>query len=428
MKKFLRNLLGILFVGMFNLSANAQLNLFTAPPLTGGNGAGTGGITFNLTANVAVLLDSIHVALYGSLNAATELEIWYSTSPINGNPQVGTNPAWQQLGVNLPTTVGNSSTTGSQVMSSVKPSVSLLIPAGSTYGFYVGVPTGSTGSPIYQTWTASGVDTFSNGFVTIATGQNIGYGGPRPGHVNHPRQFLGGVSILPATGLDARMAGLVAPTSLSLGANQVIVQVQNAAADPLASVDFGYQLDNNPPVTVPTYFFPSTLSPGQSYNYTFATPINIPTPGTYTLKVWSTNANGLGADNNPSNDTLTLSLCTGISGVFTIGGPAADYNTVQDAVTALTSCGITGPITFNINPGTYYGEYNLGNIPGGSAFGVSFNSLTGNPTDVVLLQDSAGSGRSHFVITSDSRISFNNLTFRKTQTTTAAGQGAIVFS
>lgn len=191
MKKILL-FLALLFT---TVVSNAQLNLFTSPPLTGANGAGSGGITFNIRANVAIEIDSIFVALYGALNAATELEVWYSTTPINGNPAVGTNPAFTQLLPNQPTTIGNSTTTNANgfVFSRIAmPGGPLAIPAGSVYGFYVGVPAGLVGSPVYQSFTAGQLDTFFNSFITIYTGTNVGYGGPRPGHINSPRQFVGG--------------------------------------------------------------------------------------------------------------------------------------------------------------------------------------------------------------------------------------------
>ncbi|MDP2189312.1 MAG: T9SS type A sorting domain-containing protein [Sphingobacteriaceae bacterium] len=430
MKKLLL-VLCMLFVA---ISGHAQLNLFTSPPLTGGNGAGSGGITFNLRANSAILVDSIFVALSGTLNAPTELEVWYSTTPINGNPAVGTNPAFVQLLPNQPTTVGQAGTTaaGGFVFSRIAmPGGPLLIPAGSVYGFYVGVPTGSNGSPVYQTFTVGSVDTFFNSFATIYTGTNVGYGGPRPGHVNTPRQFVGGISYIPASGRDARLAGLISPVTLSIGSNTVTARVQNAAADPIAQVDFGYQFNNNPPVLNPGVAVFPALSPGQNFDHTFVAPINIPANGTYQIRVWATNANGLGADNNTANDTLTVNLCTGLSGAYTIGGPTADYPTVQAAVAALSQCGVTGQVNFLINPGTYIGSHTIPNFPNAGGFGVTFASATSLASDVILIHDTAAAtatNRTHFTVNTSTRISFQNLTLRRTINPGAAGQGIIVFS
>ncbi|MBA4303386.1 MAG: hypothetical protein C0424_04100, partial [Sphingobacteriaceae bacterium] len=246
--------------------------------------------------------------------------------------------------------------------------------------------------------------------------------------VNRPNMRLG---ILPLTGRDARVAALVAPTTLALGANTVTTRVQSVAADPIASVDIAYQLNNDPPVVQNNVSISPPLTAGQTYDHTFVTPLTIPSLGTYSLRTWISNANGLGADNNVTNDTLTLSLCTGLSGNYTVGGAGASYLSIQDAVTALQQCGVTGPVTFQINPGTYIGRYTIGNFPNPSNAGVTFTSLTGLASDVVLIQDTASAttvNRSHFVINSGSRISFQALTFRRTINPGASSQGALVFA
>jgi len=416
-----KKLLFTLALALFSfIGAKSQFSLYTSPPLTGGNGAGSGGITFNLQTASSIILDTIYVALYGTQNAATDIEIWYSTTPINGNPAVGTNPAFQQLGGNIPTTVGNSGTTvptGGFVMSAIPvPNGGLLMTAGSHYGFYIGVPTGSVGSPVYSSFTAgTSPDPFTNGTITISTGTNVGYGGSRPTHVNSPRQFNGGVSYRPAQGRDLRVTSLISPVTLALGSNAVEMRVQNAAADPILTADFGYQFNNNPPVTNPAVSF-GPLSAGQTHNHTFSIPINIPTNGTYTLRVWAVNANGLGSDNNTTNDTLVRNLCTAIGGTFTVGGAGANYATIADAVAALQNCGINSPVTFLINPGTYYGSHTISNIPGGGgANTVTFTSATGIASDVVLFHDTttANSNRVQFTVSTSTKVTFNNLTFRR---------------
>ncbi|MFN3530052.1 MAG: T9SS type A sorting domain-containing protein [Bacteroidia bacterium] len=419
MKKIILSTL--LFAVMMISQSSAQLSVFTSPPLNGGNGSN--GVTFNIEATSSVFVDTIYVAAYGS--AAATIELWYTTSAITGPPNIVA-PAWSQL-VSASVTPGQTITSGPFIFTPVVIPGGLLMNAGDHFGFFVGFASGA--NVAYTSHTATNQDVFTDGFVTIRTGPNVGYGGAIPAPAFHPRQFNGGVSYRPASGRDARLAAVVSPNTLSVGPNTVTARVQNAALDPISSIDWGYQLDNNAPVNVLGYSLPSPLSPGQTYDYTFATPVNIPTPGSYSLKVWATNANGLGADVNSGNDTITLNVCTGITGTFTIGGLAADYNNIQEAINALTTCGIIGPVTFNINPGTYHGAYDIGNIPGGSGFTVTFNSQTGLASDVILLQDTAlGSSRSHVNITSDTRILFNNLTFRKTLPTTVAGQAAVVFA
>jgi hypothetical protein len=403
---------------LFSGGLSAQISVYTSPPLAGGNGAG--GITFNVRANSSVFIDTIYVALYGTVNAATNVQLWYNTTPISGPPNIVA-PAWTQIHASFPTTIGNSSTTNASgfVFSPIVIPGGLLMNAGDVYGFAAGISTGATGNFVYTgtTATPAGIDTFSNGFITIYTGVNVGYGGPPPSPPNHVRQFTGGISMRPATGRDARIAALVSPVVPVIGSNQVIARVQNAAADPIAQVDFGYQVNNDPPVLNNAVTMSTPLSPGQTYDHTFGTPMNIPANGSYTVKVWATNANNLGADNNTANDTLTRVICTGLSGVYTVG-PTGTYPSVQAAVNDLNNCGVSGPVTFNIEPGIYYGSYSIANVPGAvSPNTITFTSSTSNPADVILIHDTAASAlnKSIFTINNVPNVSFTLLTMQRVQ-------------
>jgi hypothetical protein len=81
--------------------------------------------------------------------------------------------------------------------------------------------------------------------------------------------------------------------------------------------------------------------------------VNLPV-GVHSIKVWTSSPNGI---NDPFtlNDTLqiTVNTCNLLSGTYTIGASGANYSSISAAVSAVSSCGIGGPVTFNILPGTY---------------------------------------------------------------------------
>lgn len=226
------------------------------------------------------------------------------------------------------------------------------------------------------------------------------------------------LSMLPLAGRDARLQSFVSPTSLAIGANTVTARIQNMAADPISSVDVAYQIDNNAPVVQNNLAIAPAISAGQTFDYTFAAPATIPAGGTYTFRAWVSNANGLGADNNTANDTIARTYCTGLSGNYIVGGAGAAYPSVQDAVNALNQCGITGPVTFQINPGTYFGSYTLGNIVGSNLGNqITFTGVTGLAADVILIHDTSAAvtNKNIFTINNTNGITFNGLTFRRTQ-------------
>lgn len=73
------------------------------------------------------------------------------------------------------------------------------------------------------------------------------------------------------------------------------------------------------------------------------------------VQVWTSMPNGV-ADNGPLNDTATLSFCIGMSGSFTIdqNQPTAGNNfaSFQEAIDSMASCGINGPVAFDIVAGS----------------------------------------------------------------------------
>lgn len=103
------------------------------------------------------------------------------------------------------------------------------------------------------------------------------------------------------------------------------------------------------------------------------------------------------------------SNCPQLSGNFTIGASeSSDFTTINQAVEALTCGGITGPVVFSIENGTYKEKVNFSSVPGASALNnITFESKSGTNTDVVL---SYASTDATVVLNGTSYVSFENLT------------------
>jgi hypothetical protein len=89
--------------------------------------------------------------------------------------------------------------------------------------------------------------------------------------------------------------------------------------------------------------------------------------GTWNLKFFTSLPNGV-TDVNFNNDTLAASGCVGLLGAYTIGGTPGPNNfaTFNAAISAM-SCGIAGPVVFNVVAGTYNGQIDIPAITGASA-------------------------------------------------------------
>ncbi|MBO4281742.1 MAG: right-handed parallel beta-helix repeat-containing protein [Bacteroidales bacterium] len=111
-----------------------------------------------------------------------------------------------------------------------------------------------------------------------------------------------------------------------------------------------------------------------------------------TLVLWTLLPNGQ-PDAYPEHDTLRLCCCRcteALQGAYTVGGPAADFPTLETAVRRLYRCGVQGPVRFLLQSGTYAFPLRLqGGIPGSSPERVvTFTSQARSADSVLLLTDS----------------------------------------
>ena len=198
-------------------ASSSQLRASTV----GGNGSG--GVTFNLRARNTITIDSILVPISGS--TATTVDVWYSTSPINGAPTVAS-PAWTQIVSGYSVTANNASLTPTNLVGIPMPA-NFSMPSGAVYGFFVG----SSATMIYTTY-ASQIDTFVDPNMVIYTGPNIGYGGSAPNPTFSTRQFCGAVSVRN----PAAVSWMVQGTSTVLSTGPVFRVAPNATTTYVAMI------------------------------------------------------------------------------------------------------------------------------------------------------------------------------------------------
>lgn len=112
-----------------------------------------------------------------------------------------------------------------------------------------------------------------------------------------------------------------------------------------------------------------------------------------------------------------------LSGSYTIGGPAADFSSIGEAINALDSSGISGPVTLDIYSGVYNEQLTIPSINGASdSCRIILQSVSGNAADVTITYDAIGindywtimlDGADYFVIKNLS-IMAEDSTFAKT--------------
>ncbi len=191
------------------------------------------------------------------------------------------------------------------------------------------------------------------------------------------------LSFGPSMVLNAGMSMINSPTPPAApGSHPVTATLMNYGSATLTSATIGWSVDG---VVQSPLAWTGSLTQGQST----ATPVSLGSytfpAGVHTLKVWSAAPN-LGTDEFPANDTATLTtnFASSLSGTYTIGGTGADYPTIAAAHSDLTTLGISGPVIFNINSGTYTEQLTFPQILGASDINtITFKSTTGNADDVI---------------------------------------------
>ncbi|MCF8283750.1 MAG: right-handed parallel beta-helix repeat-containing protein [Sphingobacteriales bacterium] len=180
---------------------------------------------------------------------------------------------------------------------------------------------------------------------------------------------------------------------------------------------------NNGSFTTPEEFTLQTLSKSYSkQTFILAAPWVIPSPGTYDLTIRVTPP--VPNDTWQENDSIRLSICVGLNGTYTIGGPSnpKNYPTFAAALAAF-DCGVGGPTTFNVYPGTYPG-FSVPIVKGVSEVNtLTFRSNTGIASDVIIQNTTAAqTTTNHYVIQVDGAdyITFKNFTLNNTSTSTFA--------
>ncbi|MBT3648408.1 MAG: T9SS type A sorting domain-containing protein [Flavobacteriales bacterium] len=179
----------ILLVGLLILFSSQTYSqagsVTTSPPLTTNNGSG--GITFNVEANQAVIIDTLWCTFYSA--SALNISIWYNTSPINGAPTINSTNGWTELGPTSTTPVGTAF--AGAAIQPIPFDLNLLIPGGEEYGFYIGMASGS--GVAYTTYATGNATSFTDGVITVTNGTNVGYGGNSPSPGFSVRQYNGRV-------------------------------------------------------------------------------------------------------------------------------------------------------------------------------------------------------------------------------------------
>jgi hypothetical protein len=154
-------------------------------------------------------------------------------------------------------------------------------------------------------------------------------------------------------GIDAALSWVAPVSPATTGPNTIVVQVLNNSTSPgstITSVELNYT-DGNSLVT--QTFTGLTIAAGATQQLTFTTPYNLQRQAQFRAYISLVNGN---MDISQGNDTALQTVCVPMAGAYTISNmqPASAnvFNSFTEAVNALTCTGISGPVTFTVEPGS----------------------------------------------------------------------------
>lgn len=217
---------------------------------------------------------------------------------------------------------------------------------------------------------------------------------------------------------DCGISGFINPNDTTpanaVGDNDVIVTLKNYGSEPINSVRIYYSVDNG---THQYYDWSGTLAGGATTNVTINTTQQYPA-GYHEMLAWVDDsvisAGSKYRDHEPLNDTLWTKFvsCNGpMSGVRTVGGSTPDYQSLEKMLYALSQCGVNGPLTVKLAPGSYT-PHTFPSIPGTSATNyIQFEPLGGGTVQFVSDVTAAPLVNSLVNLQQTNHIRFKNIYF-----------------
>ncbi|HOY30414.1 MAG TPA: CARDB domain-containing protein [Bacteroidales bacterium] len=215
---------------------------------------------------------------------------------------------------------------------------------------------------------------------------------------------------------DAGVYQILTPTGLlNTGVNYpVTLNFKNYAVDTLKKVTIAWKLDG---VLQTPYDWTGVLMQDVVSTTLNMGNINVSTTGLHTIRAWTELPND-SVDQNQSNDTVSLSFyacASSLSGPYTIGPSGADFPNFSTALITMQNCHVSGPVIFNVQPGTYTEQLNFPEIAGASDTNtITFQSSTGVNTDVTLRYATTSSGNYVVKLDGADHFRFKNMTLRST--------------
>lgn len=213
---------------------------------------------------------------------------------------------------------------------------------------------------------------------------------------------------------DAGVAEILPESPFYQGLQDVRAVIRNYGNNQLTSLNVEWELNS---IAQPVFNYSGSLGPLEVDTLILGS-VDFEFGISYTISAWTDIPNGT-TDTNTANDTLVVSeLYPAVSGTLTVGGSDPDFNTIQDAVSAMQNGGILDSAIFRLRNGSF-NELIL--LEDNSALTcdqlVVFESESGDPEDVIWTNN--GLSGTPLILSGADGLIFRNITFEATHSSYA---------
>ena len=217
--------------------------------------------------------------------------------------------------------------------------------------------------------------------------------------------------------VDAELTSILSPVSGSPSGVSIHakINIKNAGRATINNTTVKFSVDNGA-----SYIYEvsnNSISPLDTFTYTFVTPINLPMGMYQCIAIVSQTG-----DSTHYNDTIRSSafLSNTISGTYTLGSSAnTDFKKFSQLANTLTYCGVSGPVLILVDSGIYDEGASFNAIPGASSINTVHIKGQGGGTQIRNSHLTGSSYSSPYVFTFNQtkHIIIDSLTFIKPITT-----------
>ena len=218
---------------------------------------------------------------------------------------------------------------------------------------------------------------------------------------------------------DVGVVSIDSPSNFCAGVQNIKATIQNFGTNQVTGLTVNWSINgvNQTPINYPSLLDTFGGSGNNQVQLLLGTH-NFLANQSYNIKAWTSNPNNV-QDTTNLNDTISDNFGAAIAGNLTVGGPGANYATLNDVINVLNNYGLCGSVIINLRPGIYTEQVSFGQIEGLSSTNtITIQAENGDSSSVTIKYNATSAADNYIFNFNDaSYITIKNLTLEATGST-----------